>query len=70
MSRLDRLSIEGFKSIRKLDGFELRDLNVLIGANGSGKSNFIAFFRFLREMVEQRLQVHVQKQGGADRLLR
>lgn len=61
------LTIEGFKSIRKLENFELRALNVLIGANGAGKSNFVSFFRLLREMIEQRLQEAVRKtEGGAD----
>jgi predicted ATPase len=46
---LDRLTIEGFKSIRDLRDFELRPLNVLIGANGAGKSNLVEFFRLLRE---------------------
>ena len=54
---LKNLTIEGFKSIRKLEDFELRALNVLIGANGAGKSNFASFFRLLREMIDQRLQV-------------
>lgn len=61
------ITIEGYKSIRKLERFELRPLSVLIGANGAGKSNFIGFFQFLRELIEQRLQLHVQKrEGGAD----
>ena len=34
---IKRLTIERFKSIRKLEDFELRSLNVLIGANGAGK---------------------------------
>ncbi len=63
---IDRLTIEGFKSIRKLDGFRLRPLNILIGANGSGKSNFVSFFSLIREMVEGRLQHAVEKAGGAD----
>jgi len=37
MATLERLSVRGFKSIRVLDEFELRDVNVLIGANGAGK---------------------------------
>jgi predicted ATPase len=49
---LDRLTIKGFKSIRLLKDFELRNLNVLIGGNGAGKSNFIDFFRLLRAMME------------------
>lgn len=69
MSAIDKLSIEGFKSIRKLDDFKLDRLNVLIGANGAGKSNFVGFFRFLRELIEQRLQRAIQKEGGADACL-
>lgn len=67
--KLDSLTIHGFQSIRRLDDFKLGDLNVLIGANGAGKSNFVNYFRMLGELVEQRLQVWVQKRGGADRLL-
>ena len=64
------LTIEGFKSIRKLEDFELRPLNVLIGSNGAGKSNFVSFFRLLRELVEQRLQVALKTtEGGADACL-
>jgi len=53
---LDRLTIHGFKSIRSLEDFELRPLNVLIGANGAGKSNFVDFFRMLRAFVDEALQ--------------
>jgi predicted ATPase len=45
---IEKLTIEGFKSIRKLEDFQLGALNVLIGANGAGKTNFVSFFRFLR----------------------
>ncbi len=63
------LTIEGFKSIQRLEELELGQLNILIGPNGAGKSNFISYFHMLREMVEGRLQVWVGKQGGANRLL-
>ena len=66
---LDKVTIEGFKSIRKLDDFKLSKLNVLIGANGAGKSNFVSFFRLLRELIEQRLQLAVAVEGGADACL-
>lgn len=69
MSRIDRLTITGYKSIAELRDFELRNLNVLIGANGAGKSNFISLFRMLAEMADSRLQLYVQKQGGPDALL-
>ena len=67
---LKKLTIKGFKSIREVKNFELRPLNVLIGANGAGKSNFVGFFRLIRELVEQRLQVALQTtEGGADACL-
>ncbi|MBF0165709.1 MAG: AAA family ATPase [Magnetococcales bacterium] len=63
------LSIQGFKSIRKLEPMRLNRLNVLIGPNGAGKSNFVSFFRMLSELVAQRLQLWTRKQGGADRIV-
>ena len=67
--RLTRITLRGFKSIRSLEDFELRPLNVLIGPNGAGKSNFIGFFRLLAEILGGRLQFFVQQQGGPDALL-
>ena len=64
--KLDKLTIRGFKSIQQLEDFELGDLNVMVGANGSGKSNFVEFFRLLRAMVQQHLQVYILKNGPAD----
>ena len=69
MSSVKSLTVTGYKSIRELREFPLNDLNVLIGANGAGKSNFIGLFRLLNEMYEQQLQVYVQTQGGPDALL-
>lgn len=67
---ISTLTIRGFRSFKQLDKFHLSSgLNVLIGGNGSGKSNLISFFRLLYEMVEQRLGVATGKAGGADRLL-
>ena len=63
---IDTITLEGFKSIRSLEDFKLGKVNVLIGANGSGKSNFVSFFSLLREMVEGRLEKAVNKAGGAD----
>ncbi len=63
---LTKLTIQGFKSIRKLEDFQLKNVNILIGANGSGKSNFIEFFSLLREIAEARLQFTINKHGGAD----
>jgi predicted ATPase len=63
---IDKITLKGFKSIRDLEDFSLRSLNILIGANGAGKSNFVSFFTFLHEAVEGRLGLYVAKKGGAD----
>jgi predicted ATPase len=68
MHPLDRIHIAGYKSIRD-QSLALRPLNVLIGANGAGKSNFIGVFRLINEIVESNLQFAVAQSGGADRLL-
>lgn len=49
----------------------LRPLNVLIGANGAGKSNFLSFFKLLQACVDgyAQLEAYVQEQGGANHLL-
>ena len=69
LARLERLSVRGFKSIRALEEFELRGVNVLIGANGAGKSNFADVFRLLSQLAHGRLQVFVKHESGADALL-
>ena len=66
---LDRLTIRGFKSIRELEDFELRNLNVFVGANGAGKSNLIAFFRLLQAVVEDNLADFIRESGGISDLL-
>ena len=68
MRAIDRLKIEGFKSIQQMD-LELGRLNVLIGPNGAGKSNLVSYFQMLREMMDGRLKVWIAKRGGADRIL-
>lgn len=69
MSSVNSLTVRGYKSIRELNDFALTNLNVLIGANGAGKSNFISLFRLLAEMMAQRLQLYVPMQGGVDAFL-
>ncbi|MBR8840720.1 MAG: AAA family ATPase [Stigonema ocellatum SAG 48.90 = DSM 106950] len=66
--QLSRIVLKGFKSIASCD-LQLSRLNVLIGANGAGKSNFIGFFRMVQQLLEQNLQVYVSRQGGPDAIL-
>jgi predicted ATPase len=68
MSKLNRIQLSGFKSLSKID-LELRPLNLLIGANGAGKSNFIDFFRFMHQLAQQDLQFYLARQGGSERFL-
>ncbi|GAA6622317.1 AAA family ATPase [Scytonema sp. NUACC26] len=66
--QLSRMVLKGFKSITGCE-IELSRVNVLIGANGAGKSNFIGFFRMIQQLLERNLQVFVSRQGGPDALL-
>src|SRR4051794_6781115 len=66
---LKTLTIRGFKSIERLEAFPVTKLNVLIGANGAGKSNFVDFFRMLRALADEAFQRFVNDQGGGDGLL-
>ena len=64
-SHLKRVQISGFKSIASLD-LIMNPINILIGANGSGKSNFISLFSFLRHLSEGKLQTYVEQHGFAN----
>lgn len=69
---LEKITLLGYKSIRELRDFPVRpDLNVLIGANGSGKTNFIRFFEMLGHMLDPNkgLQNYVSARGRADAFL-
>jgi len=65
---LRRVTLNGFKSIKAMD-LELRSLNVLIGANGAGKSNLVSFFKMLNEMMGGRLQQYIGTNGRAQSIL-
>jgi predicted ATPase len=67
--KIQRISIKGYKSIQLLEGLELRDINIIIGQNGAGKSNFIGLFRMLSRIVREELQNYVIKNGGIEKIL-
>lgn len=66
---MDRLLIKGFKSFSDVEDFKLGKLNVLIGANGCGKSNFIQIFTLISAMMRGALSDYVLENGGADSFL-
>ncbi|MCW3110089.1 MAG: ATPase [Segetibacter sp.] len=65
---MDYIEIKGYKSIKEAR-IELGPINILIGANGSGKSNFISFFEFLNIIYNQKLKEYVALSGGVDKFL-
>lgn len=67
-NQISRLRLLGYKSIAKCD-LVMGRLNVLIGANGAGKSNFIGAFRLINKILDRQLQTAVGLAGGPDALL-
>lgn len=66
--RLAKIEVEGFTSIRSA-AVELGPLNVLVGANGAGKSNFVQALGLLGRIVDSELGLFVGLSGGASALL-
>ena len=69
MSKLDYITVRGFRSIARIDKLAIGPLTVLIGSNGSGKSNLLGVFSFLNSIRQGRLREYVARAGGADRVL-
>lgn len=65
---LKRIVVNGFKSIESCD-LELGPRNILIGANGAGKSNFLGLFRLLHHVQQGNFQSFVVNQGGPDMIV-
>ncbi len=66
-TRLKSIRLRGFRSLAEVELSDLGPASVLIGANGSGKSNFVRFFEMLSWMLRsRRLGEFVERQGGAD----
>lgn len=65
---IEQVIIKNFKSIKDLS-LPLNKLNVLIGSNGAGKSNFISFFEQTKAIYEQRFGSYTLAKGGMDDLL-
>lgn len=64
MPKLKKIEIKGFRSIKEVT-LDVKPLNVLIGANGAGKSNLISFFKMMNELMAGRLQEYLAATGRA-----
>lgn len=69
--KLKSLMVSGYKSYsRQYDvPIELSDLNVIIGANGAGKSNLVSFLEMVSYISSGALGKFVIKNGFADSML-
>jgi predicted ATPase len=65
---IKQVKIKNFKSIKDAT-VNLKNINILIGSNGVGKSNFVTFFELLSKIYQQRLGEYVIEHGGAEKLL-
>ncbi len=65
---LKRVRIRNFKSIKFCD-VTLEPLTVLVGRNGSGKSNFVEALAFLRDVIDSGAGDAVREHGGSSRVL-
>ena len=63
------ITIKNYKTIKNLENFPLRNINILIGANGAGKSNFLSFFDFVKEFARNHFDQYIARYDGQDRFL-
>jgi len=66
---ISSVSIQSFKSFKSLQDFSLRPLNVLVGPNRSGKTNFLDFWDLLSQAGMQQLAQAISKRGGIDSVI-
>ena len=64
---IKKIKARNFKSFDNLE-VELNKFNILIGANASGKSNFIRLFEFIRDIKKFGLENAISMQGGIEYL--
>jgi predicted ATPase len=64
---IKRIEIQNFKSFRH-QTIELGQFNVLIGANASGKSNFLQIFQFISDIAHHGLSNAISMPGGVEYL--
>lgn len=68
MSKFENVSIKGFRRLQQVD-LEMRDLVVMIGANGSGKTSFLDAMSMLSASAIGKLHDGLQSKGGLNEIL-
>ena len=68
MDKFEHISIKGFRRLQDIE-LEMRDLVVMIGANGSGKTSFLDVFSILAASASGNLQNTLQLKGGLNEIL-
>lgn len=67
MRTLTRVAAKNFLSLKDVD-IALGDLTVLVGPNGSGKTNFLNIFRFVGDVARSDLMPAIEAFGGFSNL--
>jgi predicted ATPase len=62
LGQLTRIDIRGFKSFKECE-VDLKNINVLIGANGAGKTNLLSALELLQSVVAGSLTYYANKKG-------
>lgn len=65
---MDRIRIQGYKSLADVT-LDIMPINILIGGNGAGKSNFLSFFGLMRAVYMSNAQSYVNNRGGISRVM-
>ena len=68
MSKFEHISVKGFRRLQDID-LEMRDLTVMIGANGAGKTSFLDVLSVLAVSANGRLHEIFQNKGGLNEIL-
>lgn len=62
---ITRLKVKNYRSLADID-IAFTPLTILVGENGSGKSNTIDVLRFVRDMLTDGFELALLKRGGVD----
>ena len=63
MRHIQQLVLKNYRSLRNID-LSMSNLNILIGRNGAGKSNFLSFFQLMSDGANENLNRAISAMGG------